>query len=77
MKILEGGVMAELQLGYELKHASSMLFFPYPIYITAWSFSTGFTLSSDRTSDKHINYESHHIAYKNPNTTSETSSHVI
>ena len=75
--ILEGGVMAELQLGYELKHASSKPFYSYPIYKTAWSFSTGFTLSSDGTSDKHINYESRHIAYKNPHTTSETSSHVI
>ena len=37
----------------------------------------GFTLSSNGTSDKHINYESQHLAYANPSTTSETGSHVI
>lgn len=74
--LLEGGVSSELQLAYELKHATSEPHHSSKIEILTMSFG-GFTLSSDGTSDKHVNYESRHVAYANPSTTSETGSHVI
>jgi hypothetical protein len=48
-------------------------------YFLAHTGTTGFTASGDGTSDRHINYESQHIAYKNPraNSSNRLASRVI
>ncbi|KAF7972903.1 hypothetical protein HWV62_16626 [Athelia sp. TMB] len=73
--ILEGGVAAEVQLAHEIKHTESELnAINQSLDLT--SVMLGLTASSDGTSEKHINYESQHIAFKNPNS-QKIATHVL
>lgn len=75
----EGGVASDIQLGFELDGTQSRYFISFSL--TCLMFFLGFTASSDGTSDRHVNFESQHIAYRNPKLTptssSKISTHVI
>jgi hypothetical protein len=60
--ILEGGIAAKIQLGFEMAKADSRF-----LLMNCNSFtyvSTGLTASSDGTSHRKMNIESNHFAYK-------------
>lgn len=79
--ILDGGVAADLQLAVEIKgthsrHQSA------PLLHVSKSTLIGLTASSDGTSEKHVNYESQHIAFTNPksgsgHSNSKIATHVL
>jgi hypothetical protein len=56
---------------------SELIRFMYSTFSHLSAYQLGFTASSDGTSDKHVNFESQHVAYKNPKASSKVATHVI
>ncbi|KDQ16577.1 hypothetical protein BOTBODRAFT_173079 [Botryobasidium botryosum FD-172 SS1] len=57
----EGGVAANVQMGYELSQSQSELIYCLYIGRAALNFYAACSVSGDATTHKHINYESKHI----------------
>ena|ERR1700720_3229525 len=64
--IEEGGIMAEIQLAHELIHTKGNLNILYLLIFAKIMLNLAFTGSIDGTSNKNLNYDSCHIAFKNP-----------
>src|SRR5882762_8619304 len=64
--IKEGGIMTEIQLAHELIHTKGNFFILYLLIFTKMTLNLAFTTSIDGTSNKNPNYDSCHVAFKNP-----------
>jgi hypothetical protein len=65
--ILEGGVAAKIQLGYEMSRTKSKYLFSMKNYQCHSAHrNLGLTISADSTSHRKINYEARHVALRTP-----------
>jgi hypothetical protein len=58
--------MAEIQLAHELIHTKGNFNILYLLIFTKITLNLAFTGSIDGTSNKNLNFDSRHIAFKNP-----------
>jgi hypothetical protein len=58
--------MAEIQLAHEFIHTKGDFSILYLLIFTKMTLNLAFTASIDGTLNKNLNYDSHHVTFKNP-----------